>query len=242
MVFDLDGTLVQTERMKAYSYANAVIDLCPFTVSQNEVVEAFKDVVGLPRREVARSLIERFDLEEPARKHLREFGVQAAWQALVQIRLGHYEEMLSDPDLIKEHQWPHNKKVLRTAREAGCKTALATMSRCKHAQRIIKILKLQDDFDFIATWDDVENGKPDPEIYHLVARELDVAEKECLVIEDSPSGVEAALGAGMWCIAVTTPFTRAQIHQQGLLDEYWIVDDAERIATVVQQLIVERRD
>jgi len=53
VVFDLDGTLVQTERLKAISYARAAVALCPYSVGEDEVIEAFQDVVGLPRLEVA---------------------------------------------------------------------------------------------------------------------------------------------------------------------------------------------
>ena len=53
VIFDLDGTLVQTERLKAMSYARAAVELCPYQVSEEEVIEAYKDVVGLRRREVA---------------------------------------------------------------------------------------------------------------------------------------------------------------------------------------------
>jgi beta-phosphoglucomutase-like phosphatase (HAD superfamily) len=41
---------------------------------------------------------------------------------------------------------------------------------------------------------------------------------DCLVSEDSPGGVKAALETGKWCIAVTTPFTRKSIHNDGILD------------------------
>jgi beta-phosphoglucomutase-like phosphatase (HAD superfamily) len=105
--------------------------------------------------------------------------------------------------------------------------------------RVLDSLKLHAEFDFVATRDDVEMGKPDPEIYHLVAGELGVLEKECLVIEDSPSGVRAALSAGMRCIAVTTPFTENSIHEQGLLDERWIVDDPVELSSVVQDIFVQ---
>jgi beta-phosphoglucomutase len=44
MVFDLDGTLAQTERLKALSYAHAAVELCPHPLGEAEVVEAFKDV------------------------------------------------------------------------------------------------------------------------------------------------------------------------------------------------------
>ncbi|MEE9616237.1 MAG: HAD family phosphatase [Anaerolineae bacterium] len=240
MIFDLDGTLVQTERLKALSYARAAVELCPHALGEAEVVEAFKDVVGLSRREVAMALTERFDLEEKARARMDEFGVSAPWQAFVQVRLRFYEAMLADPEVLRSNQWPHNVTLLHQARQAGCKVGLATMSRCEQARRVLEALDLADAFDFVATRDDVEHGKPDPEIYQLVVRELDTSPPDCLVIEDSPSGVKAALAAGMWCIAVSTPFTRQRLHTKGLLDERWIVDDPDTLTTVVQQMVTEQ--
>ncbi len=66
MIFDLDGTLVQTEKLKALSYARAAVELCPHTLNQGDVIEAFKDVVGLSRREVATALVKQFDLNKKA--------------------------------------------------------------------------------------------------------------------------------------------------------------------------------
>lgn len=105
MIFDLDGTLVQTEKLKALSYAKAAVDLSPDEITEELVVEAFKDVVGLSRREVAQSLVERFHLEGASRARMAEFGVTTPWQAYVQIRLNYYEDMLTDPQLLYKHQW-----------------------------------------------------------------------------------------------------------------------------------------
>lgn len=237
MIFDLDGTLVQTERLKAISYARAAIDLCPRDLSEAEVVEGFKEVVGLSRREVALGLIEQFGLEEAARARMAEFGVDTPWQAFVQIRLAIYEEMLADPEVLLNNKWPHNIALLDEARRTYCKVGLATMSYCPQVGRVLEILKLTDAFDFVASRDDVEHGKPDPEIYRLVADELGVSPEECLVIEDSPSGVKAALAAGMWCVAVTTPFTRTAIHAQRLLPESHIVDDPKQLPAVVAHMV-----
>ena len=49
-IFDLDGTLVQTERLKAQSYAKAVTELCHRKVSEEQVIDAFKQVVGKSRK------------------------------------------------------------------------------------------------------------------------------------------------------------------------------------------------
>ena len=226
MIFDLDGTLVQTERLKAVSYARAAAELRPGEINEDEVVNAFKKVVGLSRQEVARRLLEKFELEEAAHARAAEFGVSAPWQAFVQVRLHHYEKMVGDSDVIRNSQWPHNIALLHEARQV---------------RRILEILNLTDGFDFVASVDDVQHGKPDPEMYLLVTRELDVPPEECLVIEDSPSGVKAALAAGTWCIAVTTPFTKTAIHTEPLLDERWIVDDPASLIPVVREMMAEER-
>ena len=113
------------------------------------------------------------------------------------------------------------------------------MSRCRPAQRVLEILGLEDAFDFVATRDDVENGKPDLEICQLVAEELGVQVSECLVIEDSPSGVEAAQAAGMHVIAASTPFTREGLHRSGLLPDGHIVDDPSDLTRVVEHIVSE---
>lgn len=241
VIFDLDGTLVQTEKLKALSYARAAVELCPHTLDEAEVIEAFQEVVGRSRREVATALVERFDLEGPARARMAAFGVRAPWQAFVQVRLQIYRAMLADPAVLLENQWPHTVALLHGARQRGCLTALATMSHCEQANYVLEVLGLQEAFDIVATRDDVERGKPDPEIYDLVAGELDVQAEACLVIEDSPAGVRAALAAGMWCIAVATPFTRHQLHAQKLLPERWIVDDPQQLLQVVHAMMDERQ-
>jgi HAD superfamily hydrolase (TIGR01509 family) len=240
MIFDLDGTLVKTEKLKALSYARAMNELCPRCASEEVAIEAFKEVVGQSRQEVAKALMHRFNLEQPARARMAEFEVTTPWQAFVQIRLRYYEALLADPQVLRDNQWPHNMALLQYVRQSNYKVGLATMSVCSQMKKVLGILDLADAFDFVASRDDVEHGKPEPEIYLLVAKELDSLPSECLVIEDSPSGVKSALAAGMWCIAVATPFTRKTLHREpGLLDKRWMVEDPDTLPTVVQQLFAE---
>ena len=239
-IFDLDGTLVETEELKALSYARAAAELRP-GLGEAEVVDAFKDFVGRSRREVATGLLERFGLEGAARSRTAEFGVKTAWQAYVRVRLRIYEALLSDRDLILAHRYPHNIALLQDLRGAGYRTGLATMSHTEQARRVLSILGLTDAFDVIATRDDVEHGKPDPEIDLLVARELGAKPEDCLVIEDSPAGVAAALAAGMDVIAVTTDLTRQKFRETNLLERTRVVDDPRRLPAVVRARIEEHR-
>jgi len=245
MIFDLDGTLVQTEKLKALSYAKAAVELCPYNLGEQEVVEAFKDVVGQSRREVGKFLVERFDLVEKAQSRMDEFGVKTAWQAYVQVRLAIYEDLLADPEVIRRNQWPYNVALLQEARRARCQIGLATMSHCPQATRILDILSLQDAFDFVATRDDVERGKPDPEIYLLVAGVLSVDPADCLVVEDSLSGVQAALSAGMHVVAVPTPFTEQSLRESSTFSDNKsravFVDDPQQVTTAVARIVDRHR-
>ena len=234
VIFDLDGTLVETEELKALSYARAAVELRP-DLDEKEVVEAFKDFVGLSRQEVAVGLMQRFGLEEPARRRMAEFGVDRPWQAYVRVRLRIYEEILGDPRLLQEHRYPHNIALLRDVRREGYPTALATQSHREQARRVLDILGLTDEFDVIVTRDDVDHGKPDPEMHLLAARELGIEPEECLAIEDSPAGVRAALAADMEVIAVTTELTRQKFLDTDLLDRRWVVDDPRKLPTIVRR-------
>ncbi|MDT8436152.1 MAG: HAD family phosphatase [Gemmatimonadota bacterium] len=240
MVFDLDGTLVQTEKLKALSYARAAIEL-DGSIAESAVVEAFREVVGRSRHEVARHLVETFGLEERAAAERERFGVQQPWQAYVQIRLGFYEEMLADESCLLRNQWPHNVALLRYARSTCRQVGLASMSHCDQVRRVLRVLGLHEMFDFVASRDDVEHGKPDPEIYELMTTTLGREPAECLAIEDSVAGVRAALAAGLHCVAAATPFTGEALAEADLLPPERIVTDPDRVWQVVEHVLNEAR-
>ena len=233
VIFDLDGTLVQTEKLKAISYARAAVKLCPNDVTEEEVVDAYREVVGRSRQEVAQYLMERFGLEKQVALRMEEVGVNVPWQAFAQMRLQIYEKMVADPNVLLSHQWPHNMALLERVNQGDWSVGLATMSQRVQVEHVLNVLGLMDVFDFVATRDDVDKPKPDPEIYLLVAHELMVRPEECLVVEDSLPGVQAALAAGMAVIAVTTPFTRLAFQQQDLLDRRWVVDEPDKLSMLL---------
>jgi len=236
IVFDLDDTLVQTERLKALSYAKAARALRP-DVSQDDVLNAFKDVVGGARNEVAMALVQRFDLEAAARAQLEAMNVDHPWQVFLRIRQHHYDDILADEGLLKRSVYTHNFDLLRTVRNDGYKTGLATMSHCDAAQRVLDAIGARDLLDVYVAREDVEHGKPDPEIYLLAAKLLDVSPQQTLVIEDSPNGARAALNAGMNVIVVTTPFTRQQFARETIVDRRWVVDDPDDLRRVMQDAL-----
>jgi len=240
LLFDLDGTLVQTEALKAKSYAEAAVKLNP-KLAEQAVIEAFKDVVGQSREVVSDTLMKRFGLEDVARKKMETYGVDNPWQAYAEVRMEIYNALIADPNVIDEHLCRHNIRLLKWAKEKGFALALATQSHREQADKILEMLKLTEYFAFVATREDVKNPKPDPEIYFLLAKKLEIAPEESLVIEDSATGVESALAAGMGCIAVTSEFTRKSVHQLKNFDKRWIVDVPSDVLHVVKLYITRKK-
>lgn len=84
--------------------------------------------------------------------------------------------------------------------------------------------------DVMVSATDVERGKPAPDIFLAAAERLGVDPADCLVVEDSPAGVQAARAAGMTVVALLTSTPRADLDADlviGTLDDVnWRVDDA----------------
>ncbi|MBI5351045.1 MAG: HAD family phosphatase [Chloroflexi bacterium] len=237
VIFDLDGTLLETEQLKAESYARAAIQLKPNVFSEAEAISAFEDFVGGSREEVSRGMLKRFGLEESARMRMMEFGASEPWQVYTRLRLQIFEGIVADEDVLRKAAWRHNVELLHQVRAANCRVGLATMSYCPQVQRSLHALDLESAFDFIATREDVENPKPDPEIYLLVAKALDVPPAECMIVEDSVAGVRAGLAAGSLVLAVATPLTKRKLHESGLLDDHHVVDSPEALQETMAHLM-----
>jgi len=84
------------------------------------------------------------------------------------------------------------------------KVGLATMSSEPVIRALLEAKGLDDCFEAIVSADEVNNPKPDPEVFLKCASKLDVSPEKCVVFEDSIFGVQAAKRAGMMCIAVTS--------------------------------------
>ena len=83
----------------------------------------------------------------------------------------------------------------------------------------------------------IAHGKPDPEVYLLAAKLLELDPSECVVIEDAPVGIEAARRAGMAAVALATTFTRDQIPDYDIL-----VDDFTQLTYEQIMQLPKKRD
>jgi len=241
IIFDLDGTLVDTEPLRARSHAQAVAALEVDSVDEAQVVEACKGFVGVSHEATLGGLMRQFGLEDAARQRMAGFGVSQPWQVLLALDLQYYDKMIRDPATMQHVQFPNAVGLLHRVRQQGIRTGLATMSTAEQARIVLEVLCLREAFDCVVTCEDVPNGKPHPDVFLLAARRLHVPSDECLVVEDSAPGVRGALAAGMWCVAVPNDLTRRAFASlpQGL-DPRWVVHQPDELERVVQRMMAER--
>lgn len=234
LCFDLDGTLVQSERLKAQSYARAAHDLRP-EVDPDAVEDAFGDVVGQSREQVAQTLLDRFDLADAARQ--RDASVEP-WEAYVTVRLEIYETMTQDPAVIRRAACPYAGAVARRARALARHVALVTTSDREATDAVLSALELTPCFDLILTADDVEATKPDPDGYLKALTHVGVEAGNALTLEDSPSGIRAALAAEVPCLVVPNEMTASRVKTMldaGEIDPMDVVWDLTELAATVDR-------
>jgi beta-phosphoglucomutase family hydrolase len=172
-IFDCDGTLADTMPLHYQAWVAAL------TARGAELSEQlFYDLGGVPTIDIIRILNDRFgytmDPEETA--HAKELL---------------YEELLP--------QAPPVPQVVTLVREYHGRYPLAVASGGirRLVDKTVSALGLTEHFHAVCTAEDVERGKPNPDLFLLAASRIDVAPEDCIVFEDSELGLEAARRAGM---------------------------------------------
>ena len=183
VIFDLEGVLVSTDNNHFRAWKQMAMEQgIPFDekVYQKIRGNARMDALDILLRTAHRNY-------SPAEK----FALTARKNDLYmeQIALMTSDEML-----------PGALDTIRSLREMGIKTGVVSSS--KNCVAILKRLGVYRLLDAVVDGNDVVHPEPDPEGYLLCADKLGIAAEKCLVIEDTPNGIAAAVSAGMYTLAV----------------------------------------
>ncbi len=110
---------------------------------------------------------------------------------------------------------PGVRVLLFALGERGIRSAVVTSTPAENLGLILDSLEIRGAFDALVSAEDVERGKPHPEGFLLAAARLGARPEECVVIEDAPAGIEAAVRAAMRSIGVTTTHHAAELAAAG---------------------------
>ena len=202
VIFDMDGVLADTEPLNERATA-AVLARRGASLTEAE----YRSLAGQSAELTGAWLIERFRLTDtPAvlgQEYVRELLPRLAATVVPAPGV---------PELVDELQ------------ASGIRLALASSSPRAIVDAVLQALGLTRAFAVIISGEEVAAGKPAPEIFRLAAARLRVEPSHCLVIEDSPPGLEAARRAGMRAVAVETPYLSGEVLIADL-----VVDSLERL-------------
>lgn len=189
VIFDLDGVLIDSGDAHHESWRLLAAEL-----GREVTVEQFTATFGQQNRDII-PLLFGPDLDETRVRALSE-RKEAIYRRLVTGCL----------PLI-----PGGAELVRECQQAGLKLAIGSSTCRQNIDLALNELGLADCFDVIVSDADATRGKPDPQVFLTAARRLGVAPGECVVIEDAPSGVAAAMAAGMKVVALTTHHVRERL-------------------------------
>jgi HAD superfamily hydrolase (TIGR01509 family) len=189
VIFDCDGTLVDSEPLARLAWERG-LERYGYALTDADAEAS----IGLPYPRVHAYFADRAPLP----------GADAFWVefsgdlfALIDSSLVRFEDAVG---------------ALRSLRARGVPVAVASSSPRERLHRTLRRAGLLDAFDAVVSGDEVEHGKPAPDMFLLAATRLGVEPSACVVIEDSPPGVQAGLAAGMFTLAVCrVPGTEASL-------------------------------
>ena len=183
-IFDKDGVLVETFNIHLKAYKKAFEE-----IGLNFKEEHLLKNYGRKRKDIIKSFLE-------------ENGIVS--EELVEKLVKRKEELYREFVETELKLLPGVLDCLKYLKRKGYKIGLASSSSKETIKQFMRVTKTESFFDAFTSGDEVKEGKPNPEIFLKCAEKLGVEPKDCVVIEDSVHGVEAAKKAGMKCVAVLT--------------------------------------
>ena len=190
LIFDFDGLILDTETVEVEIWNNLYAE-----VGLTFDMDAYIGVVGSngPRSfDPAQPLAER-EGEKRSFTQIRQDFRKLAYQ--------YVEEIEPLPGVVE---------LIRNAKLKGYLLAVGSSAASVWINTHLKRLGLLGEFDFVVTFDDVENAKPAPDIFLKVLERAGVSAENALVLEDSQNGILAAHRAGIRAIAVPNAITKIQ--------------------------------
>ena len=175
IIFDLDGTIIDTEELILASFRKGSEEVLGEAIPD----ELVRPLIGIPLIEQARQLVPEHaeELMEAYRRHNIEL----------------HDKLI--------RYFEGTREMLEELRAEGRRLSVVTSKRNEPAMEGLSSFNLQGYFEFVSGLEDTNKHKPDPEPLLVAARRMAVPIEECIYVGDSVYDIQAASAAGMTAIA-----------------------------------------
>jgi len=215
ILFDLDGTLVENEHLKARAFSNAIEQL-----GGKSHPSIYKEVMGMSGLVIRKHFMNKANIQIDLDEYFELF--KSVYQSLLDT------ELALRPGVIP---------FLTELKANGFKMAIVSSAYSSSVNYIINSLNLGSYFHLILSGNDFQNKKPDPECYSIALDKISLIKEQTVVFEDTESGLKAADGAGLKSIGIrhsynqSHDFSRAVSAYESFEDD--IKDIKEDINTIL---------
>ena len=219
LIFDVDGVIADTESVNARASIKAFEDLLGVrSVTRPD----FKEGLGRGSAEYVKAA---------ARVH----GMELSADQVESLTKARQENFLASLEREPLPAFPGVLGLIRAAMETDTfSVAIATSSTRQKSGAVLRSAGVPFDSMPWITGDDISRKKPDPEVFLTAANRLALPPGRCVVIEDAPNGVAAALAGGFKCIVVTNSVAAAE-----LADAHLVVASLEEVDLADVQEILQ---
>lgn len=180
IIFDMDGTLVDSGRLHQNAWTQA---LNQYQIPINFAL--MRSLAGVPTKETVDILVKHFDL-----------NIQASSDEINEFKEAIVKETI--------HQYVKPTKLAEFARDNAGKRPMSvgTGAYTTEAKQILEMCGLTELIDHLVGADQVKNPKPAPDTFLRCAELMQIKPEKCIVFEDAPAGIQAAKSAGMFVVDV----------------------------------------
>ncbi|MEM6517074.1 MAG: HAD family phosphatase [Bacteroidota bacterium] len=189
-LFDMDGVIVDTEHLHRSAYFQMFNEV-NIEVS-NELYESF---TGQSTQNICQQIVDYFNLPLCA-------------QTLIQLKRDYFKELFENDKSL--HLLHGVLELIKDYYNNNMSLVLASSASMENINKIFERFDLNKYFSGKVSGADLENSKPNPEIFIKAAELAGFSPDECFVIEDSTNGIEASNAAGIFCVGYKSKHSKNQ--------------------------------
>jgi HAD superfamily hydrolase (TIGR01509 family) len=187
VIFDMDGVMVDSVKI----HSAAIIEVLKSYIKLS--FDDLKKFAGYSSNDIFAELIKKYNIP-------KSVGM-----------LKSEKDKIFSKNIYKVKLYKGVRSLLNKLQKSGLILSVATSGDTDRTNRFLINTKIKQYFSVVVGYDMVKNAKPHPDLFLEAAKRLGVSNIEVVVIEDAPSGIEAAKTAGMKCIAITNTTSKNKL-------------------------------